>query len=73
MLNHKKQHKITMKGGVHMKQMEFQFWNKVIDRKLLEAKEQKLERRNQWIRKNLYPTQSRTNEIEEANINGLLK
>lgn len=56
-----------------MKQLNFDFWDKVINQNSLALKNAKIERRNEWIKKNL---NTHKNYIEqdfyEPNIKGLL-
>lgn len=53
-----------------MKQLELSFWNdpKTIDKKAQDLKQIKLERRNEWIKKNL---KNYNHEFDHPNINGL--
>lgn len=38
------------------KQIEFEYWNKTIDKKRQQNKDRRIERKNEWIRKNLIKT-----------------
>ena len=51
-----------------MKQLELSIWDNAIDKKRLEIKQAKLERRNEWIRNNLKNYQ---HEFNEPNLKGM--
>lgn len=53
-----------------MKQFELSFWNdpNIIDKEAQELKQIKLERRNEWIKKNL---KDYNHEFDQPNIKGL--
>lgn len=50
-------------------QTNFPFWDKVIDKKLLEIKKSKEMRKNQWIEKNLKKTENCKIKQEQIKTN----
>ena len=51
-----------------MKQLILSIWDEAIDKKQLGIKQAKIERKNEWIRKNLI---NYKHEFDEPNIKGL--
>lgn len=54
-----------------MKQLELSIWDNAIDKKQLEIKQAKTERRNEWIKRNLNYYKHEFN-VNEANLKGML-